>query len=640
MCRSRFLTFSKVVQRVVHLWNGKITSREAALRLLLIVDYIADWARDVYRKDIVNGLKAMRTDLAPSLLGSTDIPSQASPFDLRGMNNELNQGPTPSELATAQLSIGHLLGFFDDERMAVRDARFVHHNVYGILVTADNVNAILSSVRHEQASQELARKLLNSVLFPDGCIVTAETLNAIENVWTGHDRDLEWDRSPHEGYHARFCVSSCFTVESTKPVSGCHSGHWQQIHDLSFIALAGDAVSELRKRARYQRLRKSSGNHQLVNVTRDDLISILKSGRHASAKRCLAAAVDREVLVSTISTASTRAAAEADSDENGHPTGIFFDHNRKGAKDVLSLTRKLYQDHLVGRKEPSETYLRVSRHHGEQQEVTTDVSHDWPEPLTNIEGDDDAVLVVGVPHSMRLRRTFCLFLHKHRTIQAEPAKPLVLRRALVMRLVKPGSWELNLNHSNSYNHLHSAAHKIISNVLNQWQLLLLSKTDTPDSADAHVRLHSYIDQAVLSYDETDRQKTLQKIEDRLCQIGREYGLTAFLEKLIHTCDVANEGSSTSKSKNEDSHEEAEDTSLNDEDGDDTSTGEESDPDRSLNDKADTDASGAADSDHDDDNDNNADTDDDGSNIHATESSDSADEYDSSQDEDDDDYEDE
>jgi hypothetical protein len=40
-------------QRVLQLWEGNITYESQALRLLLIIDYIFDWARDVYRKDII-----------------------------------------------------------------------------------------------------------------------------------------------------------------------------------------------------------------------------------------------------------------------------------------------------------------------------------------------------------------------------------------------------------------------------------------------------------------------------------------------------------------------------------------------------------------------------------------------------------
>jgi hypothetical protein len=41
--------FTDSLQRVIDLWHGTILSQDGALQLPLIIDYICDWARDVYR---------------------------------------------------------------------------------------------------------------------------------------------------------------------------------------------------------------------------------------------------------------------------------------------------------------------------------------------------------------------------------------------------------------------------------------------------------------------------------------------------------------------------------------------------------------------------------------------------------------
>lgn len=51
-----------VLQDIVHLWDGCIMDRDDALQLLLIVDYVFDWARDVYRPLILRQLKSLTTD--------------------------------------------------------------------------------------------------------------------------------------------------------------------------------------------------------------------------------------------------------------------------------------------------------------------------------------------------------------------------------------------------------------------------------------------------------------------------------------------------------------------------------------------------------------------------------------------------
>ncbi|KAI4915315.1 hypothetical protein J4E85_010440 [Alternaria conjuncta] len=41
------------------LWEGSITGHDAALQLVLIMDYIVDWARDIYRPNIIRQLKSV-----------------------------------------------------------------------------------------------------------------------------------------------------------------------------------------------------------------------------------------------------------------------------------------------------------------------------------------------------------------------------------------------------------------------------------------------------------------------------------------------------------------------------------------------------------------------------------------------------
>ncbi|EUC44388.1 hypothetical protein COCMIDRAFT_27266 [Bipolaris oryzae ATCC 44560] len=46
-------------QKVILLWEGSITGYDEALQLVLIVDYIVDWARDIFRPSIIRQLKSV-----------------------------------------------------------------------------------------------------------------------------------------------------------------------------------------------------------------------------------------------------------------------------------------------------------------------------------------------------------------------------------------------------------------------------------------------------------------------------------------------------------------------------------------------------------------------------------------------------
>ncbi|KAF4632991.1 hypothetical protein G7Y89_g5141 [Cudoniella acicularis] len=60
------------------LWSGRVDSRNGALQILLLVDYIFDWARDLYRPGVIQLLKALsknELDEDASISSDTDILS-------------------------------------------------------------------------------------------------------------------------------------------------------------------------------------------------------------------------------------------------------------------------------------------------------------------------------------------------------------------------------------------------------------------------------------------------------------------------------------------------------------------------------------------------------------------------------------
>lgn len=44
---------------IVDVWRGSILTLDGALQLLLLVDYVFDWARDIYREDIIRSLRIL-----------------------------------------------------------------------------------------------------------------------------------------------------------------------------------------------------------------------------------------------------------------------------------------------------------------------------------------------------------------------------------------------------------------------------------------------------------------------------------------------------------------------------------------------------------------------------------------------------
>jgi hypothetical protein len=77
------------LRKIIQLWDGSIMEKDISLQLLLIIDYIIDWARDIYRLSILWQLKSSATGLSydqVSLSTDSDIfsfPRSQIPPDLR-----------------------------------------------------------------------------------------------------------------------------------------------------------------------------------------------------------------------------------------------------------------------------------------------------------------------------------------------------------------------------------------------------------------------------------------------------------------------------------------------------------------------------------------------------------------------------
>ena len=91
------------LQDIVQLWDGCILSKDAALQLLLIVDYIFDWARDVYRPSILRQSKSVATGKAFDQVSLTD---ESGIFSLRNYVTTWMQ-PPPSTIYGVESQAGY-----------------------------------------------------------------------------------------------------------------------------------------------------------------------------------------------------------------------------------------------------------------------------------------------------------------------------------------------------------------------------------------------------------------------------------------------------------------------------------------------------------------------------------------------------
>jgi hypothetical protein len=289
-------------QRIAQVWRGAINSLDNALRLLLIMDYILDWARDIYREGVIRSLRRLAASDSRSLAyQDSDVFSTVTGVTRVERWVAAEQHGAESNWPEEQEAAGINDAFrsFDTKNAVLRDIRYIQSRFVGLHVAEDNLGAFLKSTTTEQGSKKLALSLLTHLL--EGWRVKGETLTAVESDWTGKDRGLE-QRDQEATFFMAATVAAYLTPD------------WEQTRELSYIAIEEGAVDRLLK---YAGLKLADG-HKLSDfpfVDKTAFCDILLVLRRQPAGANLLACISRVCL----------------------STGILSSENDEH-KDVLSVT--------------------------------------------------------------------------------------------------------------------------------------------------------------------------------------------------------------------------------------------------------------------------------------------------------------
>ncbi|RDL40397.1 uncharacterized protein BP5553_00376 [Venustampulla echinocandica] len=222
--------------RIVDLWKGRLTLFSGALQLLLIVDYIFDWARDTYREAIISELRNLAENDRPSLGNDSNILSlEGSSFSpehpqTRGSGDNEEEGPTnPDELSRA--IIQDPLKSFDSTYGVLRDASYIRSRFVALHITQDNLSVLMASMKPPEKVQKTAESILRHLR--DMWRVSRQALDTLELRWTGKNRENMSLDSP----------DGVFLVTTT--VSAYLSPDWEQTRELYYVAVSAGAVDQL-----------------------------------------------------------------------------------------------------------------------------------------------------------------------------------------------------------------------------------------------------------------------------------------------------------------------------------------------------------------------------------------------------------
>ncbi|KUL88773.1 hypothetical protein ZTR_03545 [Talaromyces verruculosus] len=196
---------------IVDLWSGDIRNEDGAIQLLLIVDYIFDWARDIYRRSILNELNILASDDIADMVSVPDIYSTierslSARVDEAGRESSTQDSNVLYKEEEATDSISKSLILIHPEGV-VRDASIIESKFLALHITEDDVESFLLSFSTTESSYKVIHIILQ--FMQDAWRLDAGTLHDLKAHWTSDDSNEQTDRGyfdSQEIFYARIVI--------------------------------------------------------------------------------------------------------------------------------------------------------------------------------------------------------------------------------------------------------------------------------------------------------------------------------------------------------------------------------------------------------------------------------------------------
>ena len=316
------------------MWRGCILTLDGALQLLLLVDYIFDWARDIYREDIIRELRVLASgdNDAASVLGTDiDIYSYChlDPFD------RISEGGSEDDDFGRYTEALESFRALDSEMGAVRHATFVESRYCCVFITRDNVQTLLQSTR-PTIVQQLCRLILRELNQRNPIRMDQQTLGKIEAEWTGTSRLS----GAHQGTQPDLYTAMASTVYL--------DADWHQVRELFAITIARDAWPEIIAAAGLKIKRRIAelSPPELLECDTDSVLEQIKRLRAGSPQQLLLSAINR------------RAVRISQEHDKSKPPKCRIQEDDGVVHGVVNF---LYKSYKKGTLEPQEPFLRLSK---------------------------------------------------------------------------------------------------------------------------------------------------------------------------------------------------------------------------------------------------------------------------------------
>ncbi|KAL2808864.1 hypothetical protein BJX63DRAFT_16434 [Aspergillus granulosus] len=382
---------------ILDLWQGNICRRSSALQLLLIVDYIFDWARDGYRPAIIGELTILAA--AEMQLFDSDI------FSTIARRHSHNESQFRS---FSQDTLRHIASETEDEKATVdfpyvdtrlslgvvRDASLVESQCLSLHITEANVEAFWLSLTAPDTSNSVLQTILQCL--ESSWRVTSDTLAYIQAAWTGTSQ--------------RACNGTLDETFYIKIVLLWHiADDWSLVRQLTCLAISEGAIQILLSRARLPNSAHSveSRIRAIPTVEKSEIEPFITSIKRQSVVSNLTAAVGMLCLSSSYTRGNRIRKEWLLQRSKNVSIGFVLD----SSPSALELVHGLYDAHnkmLGNDPPPGPSYVSFLRSKTSQPSQDTDCCR-WPRLDSICRNRNGCALVDGLNVSGHGAR-YCLYI--------------------------------------------------------------------------------------------------------------------------------------------------------------------------------------------------------------------------------------
>jgi hypothetical protein len=349
---------------IVDVWRGSILTLDGALQLLLLVDYVFDWARDIYREDIIRSLRILASgdnDTASTLYSDTDI------FSTRLVDQpELHSSTAGNEDYQAYMSARSPFVANDSDLSVVRHASFVESRYCCVFATRDNVRTMLQSTRQTR-TQKVCRMILERMA--DAMLLDQSGVEAMEERWTGTARTTPPALASKTQFYT---IISC---------TNYLSAGWHQVRELYVVAVADDAWDDVVEGSKLKPNRDKARRPLAEGVDVSTLLKNIDGLQAGTPGDTLLACITRRAVELHVSIdfgfyESVKTPAETSAGPHTPMRTILYPVASDGIfRDIVHY---MYTSLKKGSLEPQESFMRVSNRFDQQHLLRLDEQPLYP----------------------------------------------------------------------------------------------------------------------------------------------------------------------------------------------------------------------------------------------------------------------